>query len=271
VIPVGDTTFFKGEWMETGEDPHLSPTVFLAEQPADYTLETHFHRQNQFQLFVEGTATMGRTEIGPVTVHYAGAYTGYGPLVAGPEGVKYFTIRPVFDTGIIPATQARERMIRGPKRHAQTSLGAPWTEAALGALTQVQDRFALEADRGLAVRHLRLPPVVRVDLAHVTDSAGLFVFVLAGAATVGDHRLGPWESAFATRDELLVAQAGSRGAELVVLHVPPTAGGVPAGDALRRRTRSGRLPRESPASRTSSPTPPVAVPKLRSWWRACTE
>jgi hypothetical protein len=222
VIPVGETTFFKGEWMETGEDPRLSPTVFLAEQPPNYTLETHFHRQNQFQLFVDGSATIGRTPIAPVTVHYAGAYTGYGPLVSGPEGVKYFTIRPVFDTGIIPATQARDKMVRGPKRHAQTTLGAPWTEDALSALTQTQDRYALEPERGLAVRHLRLPASARREVPHVDGSASLFVVVLAGTASIGGQALGLWESAFATSDETLTLQAGSHGVEIVVLHVPPT-------------------------------------------------
>ena len=128
-IPVAESVFYKGEWMESGEDPWLSPTVFLAEQPPNYTLETHFHRQNQFQLVVEGSATLGRETLAPVTVHYAGAYTGYGPLISGPEGVKYFTIRPVFDTGLIPASQAREKMIPGPKPHPQVPRGIPWSPA----------------------------------------------------------------------------------------------------------------------------------------------
>lgn len=223
IIPVGDTTsFYKGEWMETGEDPRLSPTVFLAEQPPDYTLETHFHRQNQFQLFVDGSARLGPHPLEPVTVHYAGAYTGYGPLVSGPQGVKYFTIRHVFDTGYIPATQAREKMVRGPKRHDQVALGAPWGEDRLAALEAVQDELALPPDRGLAVRHLRLPPGAAIAPDHIPGSAGFFAFVLAGTAVVEGQTLGLWESAFASMDETLRLTAGSRGAEIVVLHSPVT-------------------------------------------------
>ena len=221
-IPVGESVFYKGEWMESGEDPWLSPTVFLAEQPPLYTLETHFHRQNQFQLVVEGSATLGREALAPVTVHYAGAYTGYGPLVSGPEGIKYFTIRPVFDTGLIPGSQAREKMIRGPKRHAQVTLGTPWTESALSALQQVHDHAALPAQLGLAVRHLRLPPGAAYDLQHVEGSTSLFAFVLAGSAQAAGQILGRWESVFATREEILTLTAGDSGAEIVVLHVPPT-------------------------------------------------
>ena len=221
-IPVSDVTFYKGEWMEAGEDAWLSPTVFLAEQPPHYTLQTHFHRQNQFQLVVEGSATLGRHALGPVTVHYAGAYTGYGPLVAGAEGIKYFTIRPVFDTGLIAATEAREKMVRGPKRHAQVTLGEPWSEQALCALSAPEDGFAIAADQGLAVRHVRLPPDHSLALDHVAQSTSLFAFVLSGTGLVAGQTLGRWESVFATQDERLTLVAGPRGAEIAVLHVPPT-------------------------------------------------
>lgn len=221
-IAVADSTFFKGEWMECGQDPVLSPTVFLAEQPPDYTLHTHFHRQNQFQLFVDGTGMLGPASVDPVTVHYAGAYTGYGPLVSGPQGLKYFTIRPVFDTGFIPATEAREKMVRGPKRHAQATIGAPWSAERLAALESVEDHFAVAPERGLAVRHLRLPPNTRWQLAHVADSTGAFLFVLSGTALAAGGQLSLWESVFAGAEETLDVVAGDSGAELVALHVPPT-------------------------------------------------
>lgn len=221
-IPVMDSTFYKGEWMEAGEDPRLSPTVFLAEQPPDYNLAMHFHRQNQFQLFVAGSAHLGREPLSPVTVHYAGAYTGYGPLLSGPQGLQYFTIRPVFDTGMIPATEAREKMVRGPKRHTQTVLGEPWSEERLQALVQPEDRFAIAPDRGLAVRHVRLPPSCPFELAQVAHSIGLFMFVLSGTADTVGQTLTLWESVFASVDEQLTLRAGPRGAEIVLLHVPPT-------------------------------------------------
>jgi hypothetical protein len=222
-IPVANDTFHKGEWMETGTDPRLSPTVFLAEQPPDCELLTHFHRQNQFQLFVDGTGTIGREQIGPVTVHYAGAYTGYGPLLSGPAGLKYFTIRSVFDTGFIPATEAREKMVRGPKRHAQARLGEPWSVERLSALHAPQVQWALPEDMGLGAVHVRLPAGAAFVLEAIHDSHGQFVFVLAGSAAVQGAELAPWESAFATADERDVSVvAGTQGAELVVLHMPVT-------------------------------------------------
>ena len=69
----------KAEWMVSDADPLLSPTVFLVEQPAGMVLPAHFHRNNQFQLVVAGSGKIGPTRLEPVTIHYAGACTAYGP------------------------------------------------------------------------------------------------------------------------------------------------------------------------------------------------
>lgn len=222
-IKVLDDVFHKGEWMETTTGPGLSPTVFLAEQPPHFELLTHFHKQNQFQLFVEGEGALGKETVGPVTVHYAGAYTGYGPLVSGAKGLKYFTIRSIFDTGMILASEAREKMIRGPKRHAQATLGVPWTAERLKALTETQCLDVMPAERGLCASHLRLPPEASWTAEGIAQSVGQFVFVLSGSAQVQGNALQVWESAFVSSAEVaLPVTAGPDGAEIVVLHMPDT-------------------------------------------------
>ena len=222
-IPVMEDTFHKGEWMETGEDPRLSPIVFLAEQPPDYQLIPHFHRQNQFQLFVHGSGTIGPHRVDPVTIHYAGAYTGYGPLLSGDEGLKYFTIRAAFDTGLIPVSEARANMVRGPKRHDQAAIGAPWDSAQLAGLREAQQEWPIEPKDGLGAQHARLPAGAAMALQCIAGSCGQFVFVLAGSARVRGHELGVWESVFVTPEERDVAvEAGEGGAEIVCLHMPVT-------------------------------------------------
>jgi hypothetical protein len=222
-VQVIDDTFYKSEWMESGEDPVLSPTVYLAEQPPHCELLTHFHRQNQFQLFVEGTGSLGPDAIGPVTVHYAGAYTGYGPLLAGAEWLKYFTIRAVFDTGFTPVSEAREKMVRGPKRHCQVGLGEPWSVERLQALEHMQQVVAIAPARGLAALHLRLPPGARFALEPINGSVGQFVFVLAGTAQLQGTELARWESGFVSANENHAAvAAGEDGVEIVALHMPIT-------------------------------------------------
>ena len=237
-----DRVFYKGEWMESGEDALSSPTVFLAEQPPNCELAPHFHRQNQFQLFVEGEGSIGQERIGPVTVHYAGAYTGYGPILSGDAWLKYFTIRSVFDTGITPTTEWREKMIRGPKRHAKAAAGQPWTVEQLTALQGTQRETVIAADAGLGAELLRLPPDTVQRLLPIAGSVGQFIFVLAGTALVGGTTLALWDSAFlpAPDGEVAIA-AGAQGAELIALHMPETAAQYlahspsPAATASRQR------------------------------------
>lgn len=219
-----DGIFYKGEWMENGEDSLYSPTVFLAEQPPNCELAPHFHRENQFQLFVEGEGTIGQKRLGPVTVHYAGAYTGYGPIVSGNTWLKYFTIRSVFDTGLTLITEWRGKMIRGPKRHAEASAGQPWTAEQLAALQSIQHKTVIAADAGLGAELFRLPPDSAQQLLPIASSVGQFIFVLGGTALVEGTTLSLWESAFlpAPDGEVSIV-AGSQGAEVIALHMPETA------------------------------------------------
>lgn len=217
---------YKGEWMESGEDPLLSPTIFLAEQPPDSTVPSHFHRQNQFQLFVDGSGSIGPSKLEVLSVHYAGAYTGYGPLVAGADGLKYFTIRPAFDTGAIGLEEAREKMLRGPKRHATAGpikITPPDALSALRSPVSV-DAIPFSAD-GLGARILSLPPGA---VAQVTDTPPaphtVFMVVLAGSAVHDGGELTRWESAFSTSYAGLPRfSAGPEGAEVIFLFTPAKA------------------------------------------------
>lgn len=233
-INVMGATFYKSEWMECGDDPKLSPTVFLVEQPPDTSLVSHFHRQNQFQLFVDGAGSIGRESLGPVTVHYAGAYTGYGPLLSGPAGIKYFTIRAVCEAGFTPISEAKEKMLRGPKRHANSKPLPPLTAAALAALTSTQEQTLIETgDDGMGAHLTRLPPGAAFHPAQVAGSEGRFLFVTAGtltgalagalngAADNGPADLGRWEHLFLlSTDTAPPLSAGPGGAEIVSLFIP---------------------------------------------------
>ena len=216
--------FYKSEWMETDTHPLFSPTVFLAEQPPNCELLPHFHRQNQFQLFVEGSGTIGKQELGPVTVHYAGAYTGYGPLLSDSHGLKYFTIRAVFDTGVTLSTDWRGNMVRGPKRHAEASAGEPWSTDRLSALTQAEHENTIAPAEGMGAIKTRIPPARAVTLTPIDSSIGQFIFVLAGEVVIGGITLTPWESAFVpAADGAVQVVAASQGAEVIALHMPHTA------------------------------------------------
>ena len=229
--PAMGVVFHKGEWMDSGDDPTLSPTVALIEQPAGFEFMPHFHRQNQFQVFVGGSGSIGRQALTPVVVHYAGAYTGYGPLVAGPEGIQYFTLRPVCESGFIALAQRQEQMIAGPKRHAQSEAIAVAEHEQMQSWTQIREDFVIAlGEDGMGARRVQLPPRQAWSCGHPAGSQGQFLFMLEGSVSAAGHTLGLWEQLYATSDEPMPAvRAGDSGAQVLVLSVPCMAAPYRAG------------------------------------------
>lgn len=224
-VPAGAAPVYKGEWMSTGEHPQLSPTISLIEQAPGSTLVPHFHRQNQFQVFVGGHGKLGAAALDHVTIHYAGAYTGYGPLVAGEDGIQYFTIRPVCESGMIPVDGGREQMVRGPKRHATSEPLTPSTPQALAQLPAEVKEWAIPmAPDGLGAARLLVPPGASVSDIAQAAADGTFVMVLAGSLCHGTQELDRWESLFYTPDDYPEQlAAGKAGADIVVLYTPAKA------------------------------------------------
>lgn len=223
-IAVGGEVYYKGEWLESDQNPLLSPTVFLVEQPANTSLPGHFHGENQFQVFVRGEGRIGTHAISPITVHYAGAYTGYGPLISGPEGVFYFTIRAVHEAGMMSSSDA-SKMVKGPKRQCVGGPMVPAEPATLARLlsTEVEDLIAMQPD-GIAARVLRLPPQGQASGIDPSSGGGQFYIVLGGELAYGEKTLQRWESLFVSSDEQAVSiTAGSGGLEVLCLQMAPKA------------------------------------------------
>jgi len=105
--------------MTSDAAPLLAPMIFLVEQPAGLVLPGHFHRSNHFQVFAAGAGKIGPKTLEPIIIHCAGAYTAYGRLAAGPDGLKYLMIRPALERGVqmVAETPAVE-WPKGPRVHA---------------------------------------------------------------------------------------------------------------------------------------------------------
>jgi hypothetical protein len=74
--------------------PHSrDPQAFLVEYRPGRILAPHFHDVDEFQLFLAGSGSMGRHVVEPVTLHFARAFTAYGPITAGDGGLSFLTLR----------------------------------------------------------------------------------------------------------------------------------------------------------------------------------
>ena len=203
-------------------DPEMGavfPMAFLVEQDPGVTVQSHYHQADQFQVVVAGHATLGLHEVRPLSVHFAGAHTAYGPIRAdAATGVHYFTLRNGFDPGARFMQQAENRVaLRGVagRRHREAVAG-PLPPATVPAETVLPT----EPD-GLGAWRYRVAagePVVGPDPA---AGRGQYWLVVAGDMRQGETLLPELSCCFVHPDEPpFTAIAGDAGLEVLAMQFP---------------------------------------------------
>jgi hypothetical protein len=95
--------------------------------PGGAPIKAHFHPVDQFQIAVGGTGRIGPEPIDLGDVHYSDAYTSYGPITPGDEGLDFISLRRDTDYGAYYMPAARhirmEAMARAktPRRRSLTA------------------------------------------------------------------------------------------------------------------------------------------------------
>ena len=209
--------------MAPGEpDPEpdaLFPMGFLVEQDPGSTATSHYHRADQFQVVVGGSARFGTHDVGPVTVHYSGAYTAYGPIRADAQtGVQYFTLRNSFDPGARfmarPKNRTALREVAG-RRHREAVAG-PLPVAGASAEVVLEP-----APDGMGAWRYRLAPGETVVGPDPGEGRGQYWVVVGGELACGDAVLPAKSCVFVYPDEVsFSATAGAAGVEVLALQFP---------------------------------------------------
>ena len=203
--------------------------AFLVEQSAGSIVASHFHESNQFQVVVAGSGMLGTHAVQPIAVHYSNAYSAYGPITAGDEGLQYLTLRNGYDRGARYLPAAREEL-RGVRRRFRAAVadaappGAPPEQASTETLLA-------EAPDGLGAWRHRLPPGAALRGPDPASGDGQFWVVTGGELRAADGAtlpalscafVGPEEAPFAVT-------AGAAGLEVVVMQYPRGRDHVAAG------------------------------------------
>ena len=197
----------------------LFPMAFLVEQDPGSTGNAHYHQQDQFQLVVGGHGTLGLHEIRPVTVHFTGAHTAYGPIKADPaEGVTYFTLRNGFDPG------ARFMMMAENRQALRTIPGRKHREAVAGPLpaatAPTETLLPPEAD-GMAAWRYNLTAGDAITGPDPTTGRGQYWVVINGNLIVNGQALSKLSCVFVYPDDpAFQAAAGAEGVEVVAMQFP---------------------------------------------------
>jgi hypothetical protein len=200
--------------------PHaLFPMAFLVEQDPGSTGNAHYHQQDQFQLVVGGHGTLGLHEVRPVTVHFTGAHTAYGPIRASQDlGLSYFTLRNGFDPGarfmLMPENRVALRTVPGRKHRESVAGPLPPPSAATETL------LGPDPD-GMTAWRYNLEPGETVAGPDPAQGRGQYWVVTGGSLTHGGEELPRMSCAFVYPDDApFRAVAGAGGLEVVAMQFP---------------------------------------------------
>ena len=200
--------------------------AFRLDLCADQVLDAHFHIVDQFQVFIDGKGTIGRDNATVISAHYADHHTGYGPLVAGEQGLTYLTLRSKTDAGLVflREPRVREKLQPTKRRHYMSAQATLSTEPVLAARESVAVEDLLEqhdGDEAIAVKLIRMGPGMTTQAPETADSGGEYVIVLNGSLELEGQSLRRYSLVFIrSSEEPPVLTAGPQGLEVMVTRFP---------------------------------------------------
>jgi len=195
------------------------PQAFLVEQDPHSEGKPHFHDVDQFQIFARGDGKMGKHPVHPFSVHYADAFTPYGPISAGNEGLGYFTIRIIGATGNWPMPVNSDKIPRKPGqgigRFFTVNFESCKTPVANGQV--VREMLWGPAPDGLAVVGFWMGSGA-VAMSDRSEEPGQYILVCSGSLiyegqTYTEGALG----LLAAGEEPVELRAGEAGAQLLLM------------------------------------------------------
>jgi rubredoxin len=202
-------------------DTPQAPTAFLAQyEPGDNSC-THFHQVDQFQILVKGKGTLGRHQVEPYYVHFARAYTPYGPLHADDKtGWTFMTLRTRYDPGAqrLPGALPKLQAVRDRKPWQVTSMAQ---FPVRGSSVNIAENADIRDDRGLYVRTLTMAAGATMAAPSPSQGAGQYIIAVKGTLVHEDRPRPALTVVFsAPNEEPLRIQAGPDGLEALIVNFP---------------------------------------------------
>jgi hypothetical protein len=215
--PEIEFTNFVGHYAKDDGGPQ---GYLVAYDEAGGTIPPHFHGVDQWQVVIDGGGRLGKHDASAVIVHYTDGYTPYGPIVAGDDGIEFYTLRVQSYLGVHVMPGSRSEMARRARRALTIAAGLkpghPDMERSGEAVREL-----VTDDDGVAAWSVRLAPGATETAPSPADGGGQYHIVVNGSWTRGGEQLPPKSVAFvAPGDPPAQYEAGPDGLELVVTQFP---------------------------------------------------
>lgn len=199
-----------------------TPNAFLVEQAPHRDLPPHFHGYGQFQVVVAGDGRLGGHELRPLSVHYAGQRTTYGPIRPGAEGLSYLTLRPRTEGSAFFMPQSRHLRDPAIPRYEVFSAVQDFVGAA-GRVAVVETQVVPvlpPTPAGLAAWLMRIPRGQSAFAPPLPGGGGRYHLVVGGALALPGGAADWLATLWTEPDETLELKAGDAGAEVLVMQFP---------------------------------------------------
>jgi len=222
-----------------GADVTEEPMGFLVEGNFERVIRPHYHENDQFQVVVSGGGNMGKHPLTIHAVHFSRAYTPYGPITFGNDGLGFLTLRARKDPGAQYLPDARAKLAAVPQRK-------PWQVTEAPDLTRtnavsVRPFSQIKDDRGLAAYALSLGPHAAVSAPDPSRSGGQHIIVTTGSLAYQGREYRAVTVAFVKPHEgAWQLVAGADGLEALVLNYPRREA-VAANDAAAAKSPQHRV------------------------------
>ena len=215
-------TYARTDYLGDNTSHRDTPQALLVEQSANSVIPPHFHGINQYQVVVKGGGMLGKHRVAPVCIHYANAYTGYGPLNAEDEGIYYFTLRAQSEPGAFFFPEGRKFQQPNERRNLTADVAILPDDSALKSMDAIEQEvvFPLE-DEGLAAWNLRMGPNMEFTGPDPATGGGQYYVVMNGDLIHDGETYEKWSCVFVEPpEEGLDIQAGPAGLEVLILQYP---------------------------------------------------
>ncbi len=197
------------------------PQGFLVEQPAGATTQPHFHIHPQFQLVIDGSGALGKHALSPLSLHYVNGHTPYGPVSAGADGLRYFTLRRYWDPGAKYMPASKDKLLKGNQRTRVGDMTASTTFCLANLNTIVSAEVIAAEDDGLAAWLMQVGPQMKFRAPLAPRGDGQYHIVVAGNVLLHGQTLECLSCGFIEAYEKQpLYQATNQGAAMMICQFP---------------------------------------------------
>jgi hypothetical protein len=224
IAPTDGIDVYKTVILKSAPDAFPAPTASLIEQLPGQVVRQHFHFNSQFQVFVKGSGLLGRKQVGAFVVQYVAPHTGYGPIVAGDDGIWYVTLRPSLPSdkpGYQPVLYLPEAMPVLERSSRKFQVHSDVRPPSDGPPQDTSIEPVLEpTEEGMAAWWVRLPPRAHVAAPSLPNALARYCLVASGSLRDGSRALPYLSVIWSEADEAVTLTAGDDGAEVIVMQFP---------------------------------------------------